>query len=516
MPSKPTRSLNPRWFSITRPQAALTVLVIVPMVVVCLLALRSLHSETVIAQSRLQSHADYTLQQLGQVLDSTIDVHATHQFMQIKNFLLDFNRIRVWTLNNNSVHFVSIYDLTGQQKFPQLSEYQSVNEVFFQDTLRSSITAGFRNGAFTQRHKDLLHDSTGVYLVVCDQLTNHVVCIVFTQPQVFTWWDEALSQTTLAGVQKVTLSLPGFNRQLQYVNSTSQNDVSRSAIIKPMTGLFRSWSAEVTPLANQSRAHPTLVYFALMSAVVTLLLGSGYGLLQFERTRARQLKDQTRFSAELAHELRTPLTNIRLYVDLVKHGTKDDIHKNCAVIESEIDRLSLLVDNAILLSKPGANRADQRLEYKNINDLIVHAVNLYQPLIGSSLTGVNTKLQCDTLGWVDADALQRVLINLLDNSRKYAQGSDVLIAAKCQANQLLLTYRDFGPGISLEKWRFIARLDAARPFSNGKGFGLGLRVCIRLCQQAGGKIDLVPTETGSTFNIQLPIKYHHENTDSRR
>ena len=69
------------------------------------------------------------------------------------------------------------------------------------------------------------------------------------------------------------------------------------------------------------------------------------------KIRIQQTEKQKLFTAELAHEIRTPLANIRLYIDLIKRKKSDEQAHYCEVVTSEIDRLSLLIDNSILLAK---------------------------------------------------------------------------------------------------------------------------------------------------------------------
>ena len=73
------------------------------------------------------------------------------------------------------------------------------------------------------------------------------------------------------------------------------------------------------------------------------------------QVRAEQTEDQTLFSAALAHEARTPLANIRLYIELIKWKAISVQSHYCSVVDEEIARLSLLVDNAILLANPNSS-----------------------------------------------------------------------------------------------------------------------------------------------------------------
>lgn len=496
-------------FIMAHRQATLSVLILLPVLVVCTLALKSLHSELLITQSQEESEAGFLTDYTGQVFDQYMNSQITGYFSGLENFLNDPNRLRIWTLNNNNIHFTAVYELTGEQTFPAQSDYQLIDEIFFLEKLTTQIDTGFLKGTFTHRHTAIVHDNTGMYLLTCDQVQNKVVCIIFTETQIQTWWQEIMSSVKLPGIRQLHVLIPGRDSWLHYpVNTTAELmqttdlSVEPAPIKRSMSGIFTDWKASIILSPDRESPDPALSYYALIIAMITILTGSGYGLIQFERSRNQQLKDQIRFSAELAHELRTPLTNIRLYVDLIKHGQQQEITCHCQIIESEIDRLSLLVDNAIVLSRPEQREKQLYFEPANADRLIHSSVDLLRPLLQPRMGDIQLVSGSDLTLAFDADGLQRILINLLDNSRKYAQGADIKITTAQKNKQLVIHYYDTGPGISRTDWQLIAHQQSSR--LQTQGFGLGLRVCIQLSQRSGGDFQWLESSNGSHFTIILP------------
>jgi two-component system osmolarity sensor histidine kinase EnvZ len=104
-------------------------------------------------------------------------------------------------------------------------------------------------------------------------------------------------------------------------------------------------------------------------------------------------------------------------------------------------------------------------------------------------------------------AMQRLLGNLIDNAFAYGKG-EVVLATKIEADHILVSVKDNGPGIpESQKTRLLRpfeRLDTAR--GNTKGSGLGLAICDRIVKLHKGKLDLVNRPQGGLeVRISLPL-----------
>jgi two-component system phosphate regulon sensor histidine kinase PhoR len=122
---------------------------------------------------------------------------------------------------------------------------------------------------------------------------------------------------------------------------------------------------------------------------------------------------------------------------------------------------------------------------------------------------VNTSIPPDLVISTDRPKLAQALSNLLDNAAKFSPpGTAIDVEAEARSQELVLSVRDRGPGISPEHWsrvfeRFY-KVDRARPREAG-GFGLGLAITKHLVQVLGGRIwTETAREGGQVFYIALP------------
>jgi two-component system phosphate regulon sensor histidine kinase PhoR len=119
----------------------------------------------------------------------------------------------------------------------------------------------------------------------------------------------------------------------------------------------------------------------------------------------------------------------------------------------------------------------------------------------------------DLSAWVNGSLLIQALINLLDNTFKYAPaGSTVRLAARAAGKELLIEVGDEGPGIPaghLERiFERFYRVDRDRSRETG-GTGLGLAIVRHIALLHRGRAEAEShTGEGSVFRIRLPLESH--------
>jgi two-component system, OmpR family, sensor kinase len=219
---------------------------------------------------------------------------------------------------------------------------------------------------------------------------------------------------------------------------------------------------------------------------------------------------QRRFLADVGHELRTPLTVIKGNVDLIRRiGFADQ--ESLDGIESEVDRLTRLVGDLLLLAQAESGKLplDQRLI--ELDTLLLEALQQMQILARDRLQlrlgEIDQVLVCG-----DLDRLKQVLVNLVGNAIQYTpSGGEVVLSLSKSNNQAKLTISDTGPGIPTEDLphvfeRFYRGEKSRTRSPNGKGFGLGLSIAYWIIQNHGGRIEVNSREgKGTTFCIWLPL-----------
>ena len=107
----------------------------------------------------------------------------------------------------------------------------------------------------------------------------------------------------------------------------------------------------------------------------------------------------------------------------------------------------------------------------------------------------------------DADRIQQVLVNLLDNAVKYGEGSPVTVRVQPANGVVRLSVQDSGPGLSAaEQARIFDKFYRAGPqLTRTGGTGLGLYISRELVRRMGGRLDVrSEAGAGATFVLELP------------
>lgn len=234
-------------------------------------------------------------------------------------------------------------------------------------------------------------------------------------------------------------------------------------------------------------------------------------------TELRRLeKIRKDFVANVSHELRTPLTSIKGYVEALLDGAKDDPEasaKFLGIILTQSDRLNLIIEDLLELSKIESGRVSFKQDPIDIRNVIERTLSMIKPLAdkkGHRLVSVIDD-QLPTLAG-DEDRLVQVLTNLLDNAVKYTpeQGT-ITVAAHSTPQQLELSVTDTGIGIPEQDrprvFERFYRVDKARSRELG-GTGLGLAIVKHIVEGHGGQVWVEGNHpSGSRFVVRLPIRH---------
>jgi two-component system OmpR family sensor kinase len=219
---------------------------------------------------------------------------------------------------------------------------------------------------------------------------------------------------------------------------------------------------------------------------------------------------QRRFLADVGHELRTPLTVIKGNVDLMRRIKEAD-EESMDSIESEVDRLTRLVGDLLLLAQAESGKLPLDRHLVELDTLILEALQqmkvLAQDKLILKLGEIDQVLVCG-----DKDKLKQVLVNLVGNAINYTQfGGEVTLGLGKIENQAYITVSDNGPGIPVKDLPYIferfyrGEKSRTRPRS-GKGFGLGLSIAYWIIRNHGGSIEVESkVGKGTLFRVWLPL-----------
>ncbi len=218
---------------------------------------------------------------------------------------------------------------------------------------------------------------------------------------------------------------------------------------------------------------------------------------------------QRRFMADVGHELRTPLTVIKGNVGLMRRIGVDE--ESLSGIESEVDRLTRLVGDLLLLAQAESGKLPLDSRLVELDTLILDAMQQMRVLARDRLQlrlgDIDQVLVCG-----DQDRLKQVFVNLIGNAISYTpKGGEVIISVGKMEDQARLLVSDNGPGIAPEDLphifeRFYRGEKSRTRSKDGKGFGLGLSIAYWIVRNHGGRIEVDSTlGQGTTFCVWLPL-----------
>jgi two-component system OmpR family sensor kinase len=218
---------------------------------------------------------------------------------------------------------------------------------------------------------------------------------------------------------------------------------------------------------------------------------------------------QVRLSADVSHELRTPLTVIRGNIDLLRRGATDnpeELKETLAIIDGELDRMSRIVADLLLLSQADAGLT-LRMQPVELDTIILDVYRQAQVVAN----GVNLQLGHEDLAMVqgDPDRLKQLLINLVMNAIKHTPvDGKVTISLHREPEWVRITVADTGRGIATNALPHIFERFYRAKDIDTKGTGLGLSIAQWIAEAHGGQIT-VESELGkgSAFTLWLPSKY---------
>ena len=228
-----------------------------------------------------------------------------------------------------------------------------------------------------------------------------------------------------------------------------------------------------------------------------------------EQKQLQQQKDD--FIGIASHELKTPLTTLKASLQLIERlSQKNNDHTTLAKLVSQsnksINKLGFLVEDLLNVTKIREGQISLNKEKvilsELINDCCQH-IRLYgkQNIIIEGDLGLEV--------FADANRIDQVIVNLVNNAAKYAPLSQQIhIDLKQLPQEARVSVTDQGPGISPEKIPHLFdryfRVDSAG--NQISGLGLGLYISNEIIKRHGGKMGVETQQgQGSTFWFTLPL-----------
>ncbi|MBU1344442.1 MAG: HAMP domain-containing histidine kinase [Proteobacteria bacterium] len=311
--------------------------------------------------------------------------------------------------------------------------------------------------------------------------------------------------------------MDGNDKFMHQSGSFSPDPKEKPLAVVSISSLLPHWRIAVFMDDKGFGVNKGFLYISVMLLVIfiTAIVSGGILLTRLTLQNMKDARQKTSFVSSVSHELKTPLTSIRMYAELLlSRRIKDEkkIQTYLSVIVSESGRLTRLINNVLDFGKLEQGKKTYQKTFFDMDHLLYQMIEAHSIRIQS--LGLEIITQVEKGGYrvkTDRDAIEQVILNLLDNALKYAgEGKFIKFVLRKENKDILLQICDDGPGIPKAQQEIIFnkfyRVDNSLT-SKQPGSGLGLSIARQILRDLDGDVSFEPIPgNGSCFTAR--IKHH--------
>ncbi|MDQ9092926.1 ATP-binding protein [Pseudoalteromonas haloplanktis] len=217
------------------------------------------------------------------------------------------------------------------------------------------------------------------------------------------------------------------------------------------------------------------------------------------------LTAQQELTSSVSHEFRTPLARLKFALAMLEDRVTDEkAFDYIDNMQQDIIELESLVKEMLDYARLDSQQPNLKVQTCNLVQLLESVI---AKLDFATQIQLNTQLPQQCTYVCDSHFIARCVQNLVGNALKYAR-HEVRVSLIENAQQVIISVEDDGPGIEQEQWDMVfkpfARLDKSRDKKTG-GFGLGLAIVAKIVSWHQGSCELSHSQLGGAkFTISLP------------
>ena len=222
------------------------------------------------------------------------------------------------------------------------------------------------------------------------------------------------------------------------------------------------------------------------------------------RNEAEAVSENKTIIATLSHDIKTPLASIRAYAEGLEANLGAEFESReryLQVIMRKCDEVSRLVNDLTLHSLSELERLEIRTHHVNVREALTETLR--------DLEYTNISLReplPDVFVLIDEKRMAQVILNLLENARKYAPGSKIEIWALAGEERCEIHIRDYGRGILPEDMPFVTqKFYRGKNVKEQQGSGLGLYIVSYIMERMNGGMALINHSNGLEVMLWLPV-----------
>ena len=224
---------------------------------------------------------------------------------------------------------------------------------------------------------------------------------------------------------------------------------------------------------------------------------------------------QRQFLDDAGHELKTPLTVVRGHLELLDPRDPDDLAETRELLLDEVDRMSRLVTDLILLAK------SRRPDFLVLGE--VELSGLTRSVLAKATALGDRAWRLDEVARgravLDEQRITQALLQLADNAVKHTDpGAEVAIGSARGDGEVRLWVRDAGDGIPAgDRAAVLERFGRSQVRAGDDGFGLGLSIVRAIADAHGGDVRISDAPPrGAHVEVVLPDRGMEASTDDPR
>jgi len=220
------------------------------------------------------------------------------------------------------------------------------------------------------------------------------------------------------------------------------------------------------------------------------------------------LTAERRLLQDVSHELRSPLARLQFAVELAR--TSPDREQSFARINKEIDRLSKLVSELLLVTRAESDPASREVSEVALEEVLRDVAE--DSGVEAQASGCELRLLVTTAATVtgNEELLRRAFENVLRNAIRFAPaGTAVEVTLEARTGTAVVAVRDYGPGAPEEALEELCkpffRVETDRNRNSGGGVGLGLAIAERAIKIHDGTMRVRNANPGLMVTMELPV-----------
>lgn len=216
------------------------------------------------------------------------------------------------------------------------------------------------------------------------------------------------------------------------------------------------------------------------------------------------------FISSVSHELRTPLTSIKGWAITLQskdiQENHDMLNQGLSIIESEGDRLSMMVEDLLDFSRLQSSNFKYNKDRLDIVELVKQVHTQLTPrATNENIEFTITSIYKSVMVYADKNRMKEVFINIIDNAIKFTDdGGKIEILIDQIDDNVSVTIKDNGEGIKEDEIAFVSS-KFYKGSSSKSQTGLGLSICEEIIKAHDGKLTIKSKYgSGTSVIVEIP------------